>query len=162
MGTACAPRTGTVPPSAGPMRRQPTLQMFTPVLGALLLGVSHLATPLALSAQSSATLQIGARVMPAEGAWEAHSLAAEAVSRVARRLTTPPRTQGRLLPAPEITSGPSAPSLDRGTLLPTPDLGGRVERIRLPGATGVTAWAEFAPAPTGTPVATVTVAHLGN
>lgn len=64
------------------MRRHPRQQMFTALLAALCGGILHLATPLALFAQSGATASITVRVMPADAAWAAQGLEERLVERL--------------------------------------------------------------------------------
>lgn len=65
------------------MHRQLRLQMFTVLVAALAAGLFHLASPLAVSAQSSATMRVTVTVVPAGGIWAAQELSQGLVEELA-------------------------------------------------------------------------------
>lgn len=136
------------------------LHLFTAVSLFAGAGLFQFATPLAISAQSRATIQVGATVVQASGPWEADALVTSLAVELGRELAVlPPR-----LPTPDRTGkgGGAAASADApGTVSPYPTFADLAAGLRREWR-GTALWVELPPGPGSSGTVTITVAHLAN
>lgn len=111
--------------------------LLTTSLMVAALGVFHIARPVAVSAQASASLTVSATVVRSDAAWSGHEISRALIDSVS--ITRPAAIDGTTIIDGPVARGWAAPSLEWD---------------------GTIAWLE--PAPEAESERTVTVAHLGS
>jgi len=135
------------------------LHLFTAVSLFAGAGLFQFATPLAISAQSRASIQVGATVVQASGAWEADAMVTAVAAELGRGLAALPPG----LPASARARDAGVPPAAASIWLELSHLGVADVATGLRREWhGTAVWVELPPRSGSSGTVTITVAHLAN